>query len=95
MPNVLSNFSWNEWLANFSWNECLATRAAVVRRIAKRFPPGTRLQIHDRSMYVISYFEDGGLCVTATDPAVDYERAVTEREPVCKCCKDKLESLRV
>ena len=77
------------------WEEWLATRPEVVRQMARRYPPGTKFRIHDEVMHVMSYEESGGLSVTATDPAEDYEKAVAERQPLCKCCVGNLDALRV
>ena len=74
--------------------EWLAQLPAAVRDMARQYPPGTKFLIHSKVMHVISYDEIGGLSVTATDPASDYEKAVAERQPVCKCCVGKLDELR-
>ena len=78
---------------NVSWREWLAERPKLVRKMAKKYPPGTKFNIHGQHMHVMSYEEDGGISVTAIDPFEDYENAVKERKPVCSCCVGKLDEL--
>jgi hypothetical protein len=63
---------------------------------ARRYPPGTCLEKHGKIWWVVGYHDDDGrVLVTPINPAVDYERAVAERAPICPCCMDKLDSLLI
>jgi len=73
----------------------LATRPETVQRTARRYPPGTRFNMHGRVMHVISYEEDGGLSVTPLDPSEDYKGAVAQRQPVCPCCVAQLDAIKI
>lgn len=75
------------------WQEWLESRPPIVRALAEKYPPGTAFNIHGRVMYVISYSEGGGLSVTPVYPGDDYDLAMEQREPLCHCCVDNLDSL--
>jgi len=71
----------------------LEGRPAVVKKMARKYPPGTGFYLHDKLMWVIGYREDGGLHVTEIDPSSDHEKAVATKITVCPCCVDKLHLL--
>ncbi len=73
----------------------LASRPPVVRALAERYPPNTPYNIHGVTMYVISYTEGGAVLVTPVDPAEDYEQAIAQRQPVCRCCLPELDAHRI
>lgn len=68
----------------------LEGRPEVVKKMARRYPPGTRFLLHGKIMHVIAYSESGGLSVTPVDPDKNWDKAVKKRRPVCACCVDKL-----
>lgn len=71
----------------------ISSMPAKVQVVARRFPPGTILQVEGQPMHVISFpeREDGsvGLGVTPVNPAVDYERAKKEPLYICPCCLER------
>lgn len=67
----------------------LATRPGVIRKMAARNPPGSTVTIDGEVLFVVSYYENGGLGVSTTDPAVDYEGAIRTRLTVCAECLRK------
>lgn len=71
------------------FKEWLKTEPKVIQDLARKFPPGTVLRSHGKTLYVMSYYEDGGLGVSNIDPSEDYERAMDEKVYACKCCIDK------
>lgn len=73
----------------------LEGRPQVVKDMARKYPPGARFKIHGKVVWVIAYNEDGGLCVTETDPRENYDCAVFTREPLCACCSGQLDALRL
>jgi len=72
--------------------EWLSTRPASVQALGKKFPPGTRFKgHHNEILYLVGYKEDGGLLVSATDPARDHKKAEATKEVLCACCVKKFE----
>lgn len=77
------------------WKQWLSTRPESVRVLALKYPIGTKFNLHGKTLHVMSYNENGTLALTATSPFEDYEKAVAERQPVCSCCMDKLDEMKV
>lgn len=77
---------WLEWVNNLP-EEC--------RAMAIKYPLGTVFNLHGKVMSVIGYDSHSGVSVTPGDICQDYEQAVTQRQPVCACCADKLDELRI
>lgn len=73
----------------------LEGRPEIVKQLARKYPPGTRLMLHGKIHYVVAYREDGGITVTDIDPAVDYENSLLHRHPLCPCCSDKLDEIKL
>lgn len=82
-----------EW--NRQWEAWVETRPPAVRAVARKFPIGTRFLMHGKVVHVISYEENGGISVSETDPCKDYKTAVDSRQPVCPCCVEKLEEMKL
>ena len=76
-----------------SYEEWLATRTKIVQELAERFPPGTIFLTKGTMMYVVSYYEDGGLGISSIDPFEDYEKSFDERQYICSDCLKDLEEI--
>ena len=75
---------------NAEFEKWLEGRPEIVKELALKFPPGTRIIGHDaRVMHVVSYDESGGLGVSAVNPFEDYDGALASREMLCKCCLER------
>jgi hypothetical protein len=69
----------------------LVGRPKIVQELARKFPPGTIIHDHNGTkLWVVAYNEDGGVSVSETNPAVDYQKAVATRHTLCPCCVAKL-----
>lgn len=75
------------------FEQWLEGRPEAVKTTAHRFPPGSTIQSHERTLYVVGYSDEGGLLISETNPAINYELAVATRCPVCQCCVEKLNSI--
>lgn len=73
----------SELIRDRGWRYWLSTRPPRVRRLAQKFPPGTKVVLDDRSHHVLGYSEDGKVIVSAVDPTVDYAGARAAKEYVC------------
>lgn len=78
-----------------TFNLWVASRPRAVRELIMRFPPGTKFTLHGKIVHVMSYDEHGGVGVSEIDPFEDHEAAVAARKPVCACCINHLNELRV
>ena len=67
----------------------LSNRPPIIRELFEKFPPGTRFQDGDKILHVVGYSEDGGILVSATDPSVDYKKAVRTTQRICPSCLKK------
>jgi hypothetical protein len=77
-----------------AWEKWLSTRPVIVQELARKYPPGTKLRDHaGKTLFVVSYEEDGGLGVSSIDPAENYAVSIAVRQRVCNCCMAKLDSL--
>ena len=67
-----------------SW---LYGRPDAVKVVARKYPPGTRIDVHGVLHHVVSYEEqdDGGVGLGASpiDPSKDYDGAVANRVYIC------------
>ena len=76
---------------NSAWEFWLASRPPIIRKLAKKFPPGIHIYKKKgaKPLFVVAYCEDGGIEVSKTDPRVDYPTAVHTRFKICaKCLKN-------
>lgn len=82
-----------------AFDEWLSDRPEEVQALARKYPPGTKFRIHNRVMHVVSYQEydnsGPGVVVSPIDPAVNYQRSIEARMPVCPCCEHNLEQARI
>lgn len=76
-----------------AWEAWVETRPAAVQHTARKYPVGTKFNLHGKTAWVVSYEEDGGLSVSFVDPSQDYDAAVKSRQPICVCCATDLSSL--
>lgn len=95
LPGHAGGFKEMKPLLEKQLREWCKDRPSIILETALKYPPGTRFDIHGTVMHVVSYQEDGGLSVSATDPGEDYEKAVAERTPVCACCIKNIASLQI
>ena len=84
--NKLNEEALKQWLRD---------RPQTVIDAALKYPPGTAFKIHNKIMYVVAYSNDGSLHVSEISVLDNYLKAVDTRVPICKCCTDKLEELKV
>lgn len=68
----------------------LKGKPETIKRLARRLPPGTKIESHGQTLYVVAYTEDGGVKVSKTDPAEDFRTAIQERQPICRCCLESI-----
>lgn len=63
------------------WRLWLKDKSQVVRDLAKKYPPGTALEVgHNKTLlHVVGYSDGGCLLVSHTDPCVDYDKAIAEK----------------
>lgn len=66
--------------------EWLEGRPEIIKTLARKYPPGTRVDCRGTIMWVISYGEDGSLGVTPVDPNTDYEGAIRTKVNICASC---------
>lgn len=64
-------------------DDWLATKPKCVRELAAEFPPGTQLDIHGVTNWVIGWTENDALVVSELDPNVDFDAAHEQRGYVC------------
>ena len=75
---------------NGALRDWIEARPPNVRAVARRYPPGSTLDVDGRTAYVLSYeeYKDGsvGLGVSYLDPRFDYNRAMALKFHICACC---------
>jgi hypothetical protein len=70
-----------------SWEQWVASRPESVQKLAKEFPPGTRIKVRGQLAYLIGYTEGDSLIFSIIDPNRDFDKSMRDENKRYVCAK--------